>query len=65
MIDEHEPSAVQAHAMLVHNGEFNFSFGIIAVKKPYDERKAYEALVCKEIGPELNKQHMGGGNVPI
>ena len=60
IIDEHEPSAVSAHAMMEHNGIYNFGIGVLSIKKPQDERKVYEAHACKEFDPKLNRRHEGG-----
>ena len=54
--DEHEPSAVSAHAMLDHEGTFNFSIGVLSVKRQEDERLAYETLAVSKLKPSLNKQ---------
>ena len=56
IIDEHEPSAVSAHAMTEHNGNYNFSIGVLSVKRREDERKAYEVLAVSTIEPSMNKQ---------
>ena len=33
IIDEHEPSAVSAHAMMEHNGIYNFGIGVLSIKR--------------------------------
>ena len=65
IIQDHLPSAVAAHAALCHGGKFNFSYGLISVQRQEDARKAYEALVCKEIDPSMNRRLEGGGVIPI
>ena len=65
IIQEHQPSAVSAHAMLMHNGTYDFSLGMLSVQLQEDGRKAYEALICKEIEPKLNRRMEGGGVIPI
>ena len=42
--------------MTEHNGEYNFSIGVLSVKRQDDERHAYELLAVSQIDPSLNKQ---------
>ena len=65
IIDEHQPSAVAAHAQLQHGGVFDFSIGQIGMQAQQDKRKIYEALICRELDPALNRRVEGGGVVPL
>jgi hypothetical protein len=62
-IDEHEPSAVSAHAMIEHNGEYHFAIGVLSVKRQQDQRKAYEILSVGKYKPSMNKQLTKDNNV--
>ena len=42
--------------MTEHNGNYNFSIGVLSVKRQEDERKAYEVLAVSTIEPSMNKQ---------
>ena len=42
--------------MLDHEGTFNFSIGVISVKRQEDERLAFETLAVSKIKPSRNKQ---------
>ena len=65
IIDDHMPSAVSAHAMLHHNGKYDFSIGQLSVKHQQDARVAYEALACKMCDPKLNRRAEGGDIIPF
>ena len=64
MIEEHLPSAISAHAMLVHSSEYNLSIGKLSTKRQQDQRKAYEALACKKYQPSLNRRSEAGNVIP-
>ena len=50
--------------MLEHNGVYEFGIGILTSKRQQDQRKAYEALACKYIEPQLNRRVEGNNIVP-